>query len=260
MRRFHLFEFEDQAWFPDFLRTAMTSYLATTYRITPFPRLWAERISKLASEGAVCEIVDLGSGAAGPIPLVLGELKKYGIQAHVTLTDLYPNAKRWSGPDAGIRYWSEPVDARSVPSALDGVRTMFAVFHHFRPEAAESILRDAFESRRPICVFEATSRSTPAIATAILIPLLVLLLTPRVRPFSWTQILFTYLLPILPLLIFWDGLVSQLRTYTVAELNEFTSALAAGYTWEAGLIEIPRLPAGVPYLIGRPDSAPCDCL
>ncbi|HUJ51693.1 MAG TPA: hypothetical protein VLW25_15900, partial [Bryobacteraceae bacterium] len=62
------------------------------------------------------------------------------------------------------------------------------------------------------------------------------------------------LLPILPLLIFWDGPVSQLRTYTVAELNEFTSALAApGYTWEAGLIEIPRLPAGVPYLIGRPN-------
>ncbi|HUJ50403.1 MAG TPA: hypothetical protein VLW25_09390, partial [Bryobacteraceae bacterium] len=115
---------------------------------------------------------------------------------------------------------------------------MFALFHHFRPEAAQSNLRDAFQNRRPICVFEATSRSAPAIATAILIPLLVLLLTPRVRPLSWTQILFTYLLPILPLLIFWDGPVSQLRTYTVAELNEFTSALAApGYTWEAGLIE-----------------------
>ena len=79
---------------------------------------------------------------------------------------------------------------------------MFALFHHFHPEAAQSNLRDAFQNRRPICVFEATSRSAPAIATAILIPLPVLLLTPRVRPLSWTQILFTYLLPILPLLIF----------------------------------------------------------
>ena len=130
---------------------------------------------------------------------------------------------------------------------------MFSVFHHFRPEAGQRILSDAFENRRPICVFEVTSRNAGAIATAIVIPLLVLLLTPRVRPFSWTQILFTYLLPILPLLIFWDGLVSQLRTYTVAELNEFTSALRApDYTWETGLIAIPRLPAGVPYLIGRP--------
>ena len=253
MRRLHLFEFEDQAWFPDFLRTAMTSYLAATYRITPFPRLWAERISKLARPGEVCEIVDLGSGAAGPVPLVLDELRKHGIQARATLTDLYPNAKRWSGPDAAIAYWPDSVDARRVPPGLGGVRTMFAAFHHFRPDGAQSILRDAFENRRPICVFEATSRSAPAIATAIVIPLLVLLLTPRVRPFSWTQILFTYLLPILPVLIFWDGLVSQLRTYTVAELNGFTSALRApDYMWEAGLIEIPRLPAGVPYLIGRP--------
>jgi len=40
---------------------------------------------------------------------------------------------------------------------------------------------------------------------------------------SWVQILFTYVVPILPLLIFWDGLVSQLRTYSVQELEEFTS-------------------------------------
>ncbi len=130
---------------------------------------------------------------------------------------------------------------------------MFASFHHFRPEAALQILRDAFEQRRVICVFEATSRTLPAIATAILIPLLVLVLTPLVRPVSWVQILFTYLIPILPLLIFWDGLVSQLRTYSPEELNGFAASLRSPeYQWEIGLIEIPRMPAGVPYLIGRP--------
>jgi hypothetical protein len=67
------------------------------------------------------------------------------------------------------------------------------------------------------------------------------------------QIVFTYLIPILPLLIFWGGMVSQLRTYTVQELNEFTRDLQSPeYEWEAGLIEIPRMPAGVPYLIGSP--------
>ena len=102
---------------------------------------------------------------------------------------------------------------------------MFASFHHFRPQAAHGILRDAFEQQCPICIFEGTSRSGAAIASSLLIPLLVLRLTPLVRPLSWVQILFTYFVPILPLLIFWDGLVSQLRTYSVPELEEFTRHL-----------------------------------
>jgi hypothetical protein len=246
--RLHLFEWEDQAWFPASLRAAMMSYLAAAYGITPFPKLWADRLSKLMSRDGVTEIVDLGSGSGGPIGRVVKELGERGFSARVTLTDLYPNLSASSIP-----YWPEPVDATRVPATLPGIRTMFASFHHFRPEAARGILRDAFEQRRPICIFEATSRTPVAIASALLIPLLVLLLTPLVRPVSWFQILFTYLLPILPLLIFWDGLVSQLRTYTLQELEEFTRDFQSpDYRWEAGLMEIPHMPAGVPYLVGRP--------
>src|SRR6185436_4078426 len=100
------------------------------------------------------------------------------------------------------------------------VRTMFSAFHHFQPQGARRILADAFQRRRAICVFEATARTPAAIASTLLIPFFVLALTPLVRPLSWTQILFTYIIPILPLLIFWDGLVSQLRTYSVDELRE----------------------------------------
>jgi hypothetical protein len=254
--RLHLFEWEDQRWFPGFLRTAMTKYLAAAYRITPLPKRWANCLLNVMSRDATTDIVDLGSGSGGPITLVVKELHERGFKTSVTLTDLYPNV-RWfeSAADVGnsIRYWPEPVDAARVPDALPGIRTMFASFHHFRPQAARGILHDAFERRRPICIFEGTSRTLAAIASTLLIPLLVLLLTPWVRPFSWIQILLTYLVPILPLLIFWDGLVSQLRTYSVQELEEFTRDLRAGaYRWEVGLVQIPRMPAGVPYLIGWP--------
>jgi hypothetical protein len=255
--RVHLFEWEDQSWFPASLRSAMTSYLAAAYGITPFPKLWAGCLSKLMSRDGVNEIVDLGSGSGGPIGRVVKELRERGFQACVTLTDLYPNVSVL--PDAGngansIRYWPEPVDAATVPLALSGIRTMFASFHHFRPHAARQILRDAFEQRRPIGIFEGTSRTPASIASALLIPLLVLVLTPLARPVSWVQILFTYLVPILPLLIFWDGLVSQLRTYSVQELEDFTRDLQSPeYQWTAGLLEIPRMAAGVPYLVGRPE-------
>jgi len=244
--RIHLFEFEDQPWFPRRLRQAMQSYLAVAYRVTPLPKLWAEQLASLMTRGQKNDLLDLASGAAGPVPMILDELHRLGFHVQVTLTDRFPN------PAASpLPYWPEPVDARHVPANLCGIRTMFASFHHFQPDDARGILRDAFERRIPICVFEATSPT--AAATAILIPILVLVLTPMVRPFSWMQILFTYLIPILPILIFWDGLVSHLRTYSVAELRELTRDLKSpDYAWQMGKLQPGGAPFGVPYLIGRP--------
>jgi hypothetical protein len=254
--RLHLFEWEDQPWFPAFLRASMTSYLAASYGITPFPQVWADHLSKLMSREAMNDIVDLGSGSGGPVERVVHELGKRGFSTRVTLTDLYPNVSAFEAgvsQPSFIRYWPEPVNASRVPATLYGIRTMFASFHHFPPNAARGILRDAFEQRRPICIFEASSRTPAGIVSTLLIPVLVLALTPWVRPLSWVQILFTYLIPILPLLIFWDGFVSQIRTYSARELEDFTRDIQSpAYRWETGLIEIPRMPAGVPYLIGCP--------
>ena len=246
MCRVQLFEFEDQPWLPHELRQAMQSYLATAYQLTPLPKLWAEYLAPLMTHERVNEVVDLASGAAGPVPIVIDELRRLGFDTEVTLTDQFPNSAA-----TPLRYWPEPVDARQIPPVLEGTRTMFASFHHFNPDDARSILHNAFVRRLPICVFEATSRT--AVATAILIPILVLVLTPRIRPLSWMQIVFTYLIPILPLLIFWDGLVSHLRTYSVAELGELTRDLESpDYAWEIGKLHPAGALFGVPYLIGRP--------
>jgi hypothetical protein len=252
MRRVHLFELEDQPWFPARLRAAMTSYLAATYRITPFPKLWAGEIARVLDQCSTEEIVDLGSGSGGPMLLVAAELEKMGRPVRVTLTDLYPSPV--SAPlGESISYWPAPVNAACVPRELKGVRTMFASYHHFQPKAAHAILRDAFEQKRPICIFEATSRTPAAIASSLLIPLLVLALTPAIRPLSIFQIVFTYLPPVLPLLIFWDGFVSQLRTYTEEEFRELTAGLQSPeYRWNIGSLRIPGLPAAVPYLTGSP--------
>jgi hypothetical protein len=231
----------------------MTAYLECTYRITPFPKAWAEQIVPLLQCDNVAQLVDLGSGSGGPVALVLEALAERGLRVRAVLTDLYPPAiPRPGGSSAKIQYCAKPVDAANVPAELVGIRTMFASFHHFRPEPARKILSDAFACRRPICVFETTSRTLAAVLSAILIPVLVLVLTPRIRPLSWQQVIFTYLIPILPLLMFWDGFVSQLRTYSVEELTQLTKDLKADdYSWEIGEIKLPRLPAGVPYLIGR---------
>jgi len=252
MRRYQLFEFLDQAWLPARLRAAATNYLVAAYGTTPYPALWAEIVARVLRESRTDRIVDLGSGSGGPMRLVLSRMEEMGQRPRVTLTDLHPVRT-----DNAIDYWPEPVNATSVPRDLPGLRTLFLTFHHFAPSTARAVLRDAFGRRQPICIFEATAREPAAVAASFLIPLLVWMVTPMIRPVIAFQLFFTYLVPAVPLLAFWDGLVSQLRTYPIAELQELTADCSSpGYIWEFGSIATPRVPFRTCYLIGRPVPEP----
>ena len=213
MRRWHLFEFGDQQWFPQLLHDAETAYLAAGYRLLPrLVRRWAELLSTVLPAGEPAEILDLCSGAGGPMPLILEELEKRGYQVQVRLTDLYPNPKTTSHPS--VVWLAEPVDATRVSPKLAGVRTMFSAFHHFRPDAAKAILKDAFDRRRAICIFEAGSGTLLGAVGMFGVPLAVLAMMPFARPFRWGYFAFTYLIPLMPLIVWWDGMVSMLRIYS----------------------------------------------
>jgi hypothetical protein len=254
MRRLHLFEFGDEKWFPQLLRDAETAYIATVYRILPtLPRRWAEKISTVLQPGEPAEIVDLCSGAGGPMPQILEELEKRGYDARAKLTDLYPNPKSTSDPR--IVWLEEPVDATRVSAKLGGVRTMFSAFHHFRPEAAKAILKDAFDHRRAICIFESGSRTLRTAGMLIGTPVTVLALMPFARPFRWAYLVYTYLIPLMPMVLLWDVMVSILRVYSPEQMQVLTQDLkASDYEWEIGSIPVGRIPAGMhaQYLIGRP--------
>jgi hypothetical protein len=248
MRRYRLFEFLDQPWLPPRLRAATTAYLAASYKASSFPALWAEIIAQVLEECRLDRIVDIGSGCGGPMELVLARLEKLGQYPRAILTDLHPVPTNTS-----ISYWPQPVDAACVPSQLQGLRTLFLSFHHFEPRTARAVLRDAFEQRQPICIFEATSRTAPALAVSLLIPLLALAVTPAIRPVSAFQMFFTYLVPVVPVIAFWDGMVSQLRTHSITELRQLADGFPSPeYAWECGVIQAPRIPYKTCYLIGRP--------
>lgn len=90
----------------------------------------------------------------------------------------------------------------------------------------------------------------------LLTPLVVLLVTPFLRPFRWSRLALTYLLPLIPLVVVFDGIVSCLRTYTVAELEELARSFeGSGYDWQAGEEPIPGSPVRATYLIGLPPAA-----
>lgn len=205
-------------------------------------------------------IVDLCSGGGGPWLRMEQAVAERCPVVEIYLTDLHQNVgagQRAQVLSSGrIKRYPDSVNALRVPPELGGFRRLFTSFHHFKPAEARAILRDAVESRSGIGIFEGTQRRPRAMLGMLLTPLMVWLVTPLIRPFSWARLLWTYLLPVVPLVVLFDGIVSCLRTYTVAELAEFTAELSySGYEWEVGETRAKGLRAPVTYLIGYPAIA-----
>jgi hypothetical protein len=255
MRRFHLFELEDQPWFPATIRDLATDYLHFVQTAMALHRPMAPLVADALRAGGTTRIVDLCSGGAGPVPELLRDLAGLGIRATATLTDLFPNVPAFERAVAeghgAVTFATESVDARAVPRQLSGLRTIFNGFHHFKPDDASAILRNAAASNQPIAIFELSERSFHTLISILLTPIFVWLTTPFIRPFRWRRLLFTYLLPLVPLTCLWDGLVSQLRAYTPAELVQL-SATAESMKWQAGYLPFPTGPGRLTYLVGWP--------
>ena len=146
MKRRHLFEFEDQRWFPDILRVCITRYIMFIHRLFGTSEKIETHLCKLMSETGQKKIVDLCSGAGGPMIEVYKNLKKrkeFG-DLELMMSDLYPNkaqAHKVNGlGDKRLTYSLESVDATSPNAQYDGIRTMVASFHHMPVAAAKKIL------------------------------------------------------------------------------------------------------------------------
>jgi len=247
LKRIHLFEFEDFSWFPSWLRECMTRYLMTMHKLLGTEAVLAELLANLLKNSREKRIIDLCSGSGGPMPNVATILKKqYGFQnLKLTLSDLYPHQKaiqiisKQNNPQ--LTYHTEAIDASHLEANMNGMRTMICSLHHMKPETVKAILRDAMEAGQPFCALEISDNSYPKAIWWLTIPfnfITALFVTLMVRPMSWQQLVFTYLIPIIPLMIAWDGAVSNARTYTVDDLDIILTGLRSeNYTWETGIIK-----------------------
>ena len=242
MGRIHLFEFEDLSWFPSFLRNYGTDFLQFLSNKTKMYKPIISIIKKGLEKSGTNQIIDLGSGGGGGLIWLNSELKKDIPNLKITLTDYYPNisAFKFTKKQAGnFEFVEKSVDARNVPAELNGLRTQFLSLHHFKSDDAKQILQNAISSNSSIAIFEAQERSVPSILAMLFSPISVLLTAPFIRPFKLGRIIFTYLIPIVPLFVLWDGIVSSLRTYSVKEMNELIDKLNGkeNYDWEVNKVK-----------------------
>lgn len=256
--RLHLFEFHDLPWFPAVFRNALTEWLRIMWEHTGAYARLAPVLAEVLRKSGAATIIDLCSGAGGPLTGIQTEMEATGLQVRAVVTDKFPNIERMEQLKAGgmVDARLTSVDATAVPRDLPGLRTLFNSFHHFRPGQAHQILQDAFNARQPIGIFEIPNRSVSSILFSFVATFIgVLAYTPSMRPRRLAWCAFTYLVPVIPFIVAWDGWVSHLRAYTPEELLRMTGDLTDLYRWEVRRIELRDGRFTVTVLLGIPEPS-----
>jgi hypothetical protein len=268
LRRRNWFEITDYGWCPSMLRDTATDILHFTSIKTNMYGAVEPRLKSLLEYLDCHDIVDLCSGGTGPVLLIqrhLNEREHYPLR--VTLSDKFPNVKAFeaAAAEAGgsVAYVEDSIDAVDVPEGLRGFRTLFAAFHHFEPEEAKRVLKDSVRKGEGIGVFEFTGRNPGIVLVMLMSPLYLLLAMPFIKPFDWRRMFWTYVIPLVPLATLWEGMASNMLTYSPEELWELVKDIEVdGYTWEIGRMrgtwDVGRIHGKglhkITYLFGYPEK------
>ncbi|MGB5666842.1 MAG: class I SAM-dependent methyltransferase [Maribacter sp.] len=268
MKRIQLFEFEDFIWFPGWLRICMTNLIVILQKMIGIPEVLSGLIANVLRKKNLLNIVDLGSGSGGVMPEVMESLRNAQNLKNIqmVLTDLYPNPEMYKkfniNRNDQISYIETSVDATNIAPAPEGLKTMINSFHHMPPKKARAILESAQRTNQPLLIYEMGVNNIPLLIWWLLLPIsliiliiMVLFMTPFVKPLTWRQIAFTYLIPIIPLCYAWDGQASFPRMYTLKDLDVLLEGLGSdNYTWEKGFAKKKNGKKQGTYLLGIPNG------
>ncbi|WP_108808651.1 hypothetical protein [Aquimarina spinulae] len=257
MKRIHLFEFEDLPWFPNWIRICMTRLIVVMHKKFGTSEDMAMLLVDLIKRTKTKKIIDLCSGSGGPMLDTIALLRNqhHLEDVELVLSDLYPNleaAKRINSSSDYIRYRTTPLDATHIDDSIQGIFTMVGSFHHMRPDQAKSILTAVQSKKQPICIME-INKKFPFLLWWLFIPLsavLCLFITPLVRPLTIRQLIFTYIIPVIPLCFAWDAVITSGRIYRLEDLDELLQGIKEDtYIWKKEVIEGKSEKI---YLIGYP--------
>ena len=107
--------------------------------------------------------------------------------------------------------------------------------------------------RTEFAIFEATRNHWKNhLITLLVLPFASAFLTTfLLRPFRISHLICSLVVPVLPFTAVFDGLVSNLRTYSPEDLRAIIESLGdCGFEWETGLVEVEKTGLEATYLFG----------
>ena len=193
--------------------------------------------------------MDFCAGAGGPTPYIeknlnrrLGPMDSDGHTDAVNgdhsgvdfvLTDIAPHLEAWgevAKKSDNLYFIPTSIDATNAPQDLlqslsrgDSTdkkvfRLFFLAFHHFDDPLATQIIRNSLATSDGFGIFELQARTFSSFVTISMMWPLLLLVTPFYFWRSPGHLFFTYVIPVIPFVLVFDGYVSSLRTRTADEI------------------------------------------
>lgn len=227
----HLFEFNDMPWLPESIRATVRDVCeACNSGFRSFNHLVARRALARARECGAETIVELGAGTAPITRLLAADPDSRGLT--LVPCDLLPDADAYgrlaaAHPDQ-VRPALESVDyTRPGHWGRGALAVLVGTFHHIHPRDRGRTLAALSESADHVMVCEPL-RNTPlsmALTLTAVVPALLLPLTYLHRPGRLRRVLWCWVVPVVPLIFVWDGLVSCLRQWSPARWRRELAAM-----------------------------------
>lgn len=204
-------ELEDSHFFPNFLRNFQTEFIGFVVARFNIYRAFANYINSLSlTQG---RMTDLCSGSGEP---AISIFRKSNCFSHLILSDKFPNQLPFS--DDKISYLMQSVDVLEMEFQPDTFYTMFNAFHHFRDADKLRIAERIKKSGSRIFFVEILEPGIVCLLKVLFVTTVGnFLFTPFVRPFSFSRLFFTYIIPVNILTITYDGIVSVFKSLSVKE-------------------------------------------
>ena len=240
--RVQAFEFCDQAWVRGSLREAYLDGLNFLFKAGRIYHSMHRPFRRWALAAGETRVLDLASGGGGPIETLLASARREHLtMPRVTLSDLYPDTEAFARVQQAhpgqVDFKPAPVDATGAVALREPLVSICTGFHHFAPPQAGQVLANVVAHTNGFFIMEVLPRNllTPFLS----LPMLpVLMLAPIFsRRFSWKKFALTTLLPLVPCMIVFDGMVSALRVYRPEELLALLPEHARReWRWESGAV------------------------
>lgn len=215
-----LFEFEDQMWFPAQWRRWQMDYIRFAVKLLdPYHALK----SPFSDHGTPSVWVDLASGTGGPISDLEERWQTPSSSFSLIRTDLFPANEN-----------IKELDLRSDEYLPADHYTLFNAFHHFPKEEQLRIMSRMSRAKSALIAEPLSPNLLTFVGIFVLTGPGSWILTPFIKPFSWGRLFWTYLVPVLPFVTCWDGLVSVLRSPSRRYFQVLASkASTTDFEWRA---------------------------
>ncbi|OBT66911.1 hypothetical protein VE03_04160 [Pseudogymnoascus sp. 23342-1-I1] len=266
-RRIQFYEIADQPWFPEYFLRKVQSCLTVAWNFrmpimqkhSPAQVVSSILYNTLDKSVTEYTYVDFCAGAGGPTPCIERELNhklaktksssdrtgpgatnmvngEPNESVQFVMTDLHPHIAEWKeacSKTKNLTFVSKSVDATNAPAdlILDDGKKVFRMFnlafHHFDDRLARDIFKNTLETSDGFGIFELSDRTPSSLLMISLMGILFFFITPFYFWRSPGHLFFTYVIPIIPFVVVFDGYVSSLRTRTPDELRSLLKTSGA---------------------------------